>query len=56
MSKTTKAEYRAALAEAEGQWEDQSAEPMSEAERFPPFQVRPGLSRHPTQTRAYQLS
>jgi len=34
MSKTTKAEYREALAEAEGQWEDQSADPKSEAERL----------------------
>ena len=34
MSKTTKAEYREALAEAEGQWEDQSADPMSEAKQL----------------------
>ena len=34
MNKTTQAEYREALAEAEGQWEDQSAEPMSEAKQL----------------------
>jgi hypothetical protein len=34
MSKTTKAEYREALAEAEGQWEDQSADPKSEAKQL----------------------
>ena len=34
MSKTTKAEYQAALDEAEGQWDDQSAEPMSEAKQL----------------------
>lgn len=34
MGRTSKAEYQAALAEAEGQWEDQSAVPMSEAEQL----------------------
>ena len=34
MGRTSKAEYREALAEAEGQWEDQSAEPMSEAKQL----------------------
>jgi len=34
MGRTSKAEYQAALNEAEGQWEDQSAEPMSEAEQL----------------------
>jgi len=34
MGNTTQAEYREALAEAEGQWEDQSAVPMSEAEQL----------------------
>ena len=32
--KTTQAEYREALAEAEGQWEDQSADPKSEAKQL----------------------
>ena len=34
MGKTTKAEYRAALAEAEDHWEDQSAVEQSEAEQL----------------------
>jgi hypothetical protein len=34
MGRTSKAEYQAALNEAEGQWEDQSAEPMSEAKQL----------------------
>ena len=40
MNKTTQAEYREALAEAEGQWEDQSAEPMSEAKQLADALVR----------------
>jgi hypothetical protein len=40
MNKTSKAEYRTALAEAEGQWEDSSADPMSEAERMADALVR----------------
>ena len=34
MGRTSKAEYKAALDEAEGQWDDQSAEPMSEAKQL----------------------
>ena len=34
MNKTTSGEYQAALSEAEGQWEDQSADHASEAEQF----------------------
>jgi len=34
MGRTSKAEYQAALNEAEGQWDDQSAEPMSEAKQL----------------------
>ena len=34
MNKTTSGEYQAALAEAEGQWEDPSADHASEAEQF----------------------
>jgi hypothetical protein len=34
MGRTSKAEYLDAVAEAEGQWEDQSADDMSEAERL----------------------
>ncbi len=40
MGRTSKAEYQAALAEAEGQWEDQSAEPMSEAKQLADALVR----------------
>ena len=40
MGRTSKAEYQAALDEAEGQWEDQSAVPTSEAERMADALVR----------------
>ena len=40
MGKTTKAEYQQALMEAEGQWEDRSADPNSEAERLADAMVK----------------
>jgi hypothetical protein len=40
MNKTSKAEYQSALMEAEGQWEDRSAEPNSEAERLAEAMVK----------------
>ena len=40
MGKTTKAEYQQALMDAEGQWEDRSAEPKSEAERLADAMVK----------------
>ena len=40
MNKTSKAEYQSALMEAEGQWEDRSAEPKSEAGRLADAMVK----------------
>ena len=40
MNKTSKAEYQSALMEAEGQWEDRSADPKSEAERLADAMVK----------------
>ena len=40
MGKTTKAEYQQALMDAEGQWEDRSADPNSEAGRLADAMVR----------------
>ena len=40
MNKTSKAEYQQALMEAEGQWEDRSAEPESEAGRLAEAMVK----------------
>ena len=40
MGKTSKAEYKQALMEAEGQWEDRSAEPESEAGRLAEAMVK----------------